>query len=257
MESSEGPLAVAYSASSTPNERFHVMPRALDQKMIDEIVRGYGEAAYRLQSAGIDGVEIVASHGYLPSQFLNPRVNVRDDEYGGSSENRLRFLKEVTEAVSGEIGPDRVGVRLAPLTTLNGTVDANPQETYLAAARLLGALDVAYLHIAEADWDDAPLMAEGFKQGLRDAFPNTLIYAGKYDGERARAALQAGWALLMPVIILGGIYGGIFTPTEAAVVASIPALPAASAVTSAGSVFFSPGIDTACSRVAWPAKGRM
>ena len=91
-------------------------------------------------------------------------------------------------------GPDRVGVRLAPLTTLNGTVDANPQETYLAAARLLGQLGVVYLHVAEADWDDAPLMAESFKQGLRDTFPNTLIYAGKYDGERARAAIEAGWA---------------------------------------------------------------
>ena len=73
-------------------------------------------------------------------------------------------------------------------------MDANPQETYLAAARLLGQLGVVYLHVAEADWDDAPLMAESFKQGLRDAFPNTLIYAGKYDGERARAAIEAGWA---------------------------------------------------------------
>ena len=100
------------------------------------------------------GIELHAANGYLINQFLDSESNTRTDGYGGSW-NRLRFLKEVTEAVCSEIGADRVGVRLAPLTTLNGTVDANPQETYLAAARLLGRLDVVYLHIAEADWDDA------------------------------------------------------------------------------------------------------
>ncbi|MNZ62897.1 NADH oxidase [compost metagenome] len=78
MESSDGLLAVAWSASASPNERFRVMPRALDQPMIDEIVAGYASAARRLCEAGLDGVEIVASHGYLPAQFLNPRVNQRE-----------------------------------------------------------------------------------------------------------------------------------------------------------------------------------
>ncbi|MFT0170103.1 FAD-dependent oxidoreductase [Paraburkholderia mimosarum] len=95
MESADGLLAVAYAPSSTPNERFHVMPRALTHEMIGEIVRGYGDAARRMNEAGLDGVEFVASHGYLPSQFLNPRVNRRTDEYGGSLDNRLRFLREV------------------------------------------------------------------------------------------------------------------------------------------------------------------
>jgi 2,4-dienoyl-CoA reductase-like NADH-dependent reductase (Old Yellow Enzyme family) len=114
MESSEGPLAVAYSASSTPNERFHVMPRALDQKMIDEIVRGYGEAAQRLESAGLDGVEIVASHGYLPSQFLNPRVNRRTDEYNGDIVRRLRFIDEIIEAVRSRTSDEFiVGLRIS------------------------------------------------------------------------------------------------------------------------------------------------
>lgn len=72
MESSDGLLAVAYSASAVPNERFRVMPRALDQGMIDEIIRGYASAARRLHQAGLDGVEVVASHGYLPAQFINP-----------------------------------------------------------------------------------------------------------------------------------------------------------------------------------------
>ena len=99
MESADGLLAVAYSASSVPNERFRVMPRALDQAMIDEIVQGYASAARRLHQAGLDGVEVVASHGYLPAQFLNPRVNQRHDGYNGALEQRLRFLREVLAAV--------------------------------------------------------------------------------------------------------------------------------------------------------------
>jgi len=99
MESSDGLLAVAYSASAVPNERFRVMPRALDQAMIDEIVAGYGAAAGRLYQAGLDGVEVVASHGYLPAQFLNPRLNQRSDHYNGDLHQRLRFLREVIDAV--------------------------------------------------------------------------------------------------------------------------------------------------------------
>jgi len=99
MESADGLLAVAYSASAVPNERFRVMPRALDQAMIDEIVAGYAAAARRLHQAGIDGVEVVASHGYLPAQFLNARVNRRSDGYNGDLEQRLRFLREIIAAV--------------------------------------------------------------------------------------------------------------------------------------------------------------
>ena len=99
MESADGLLAVAFSASGVPNERFRVMPRALDQAMINEIVAGYASAARRLHEAGIDGVEVVASHGYLPAQFLNPRVNRRTDDYNGSLEHRMKFLREIIEAV--------------------------------------------------------------------------------------------------------------------------------------------------------------
>ncbi len=99
MESADGLLAVAYAPSNSPNERFHVMPRALDQAMIDEIVAGYAAAARRVRAAGFDGGEVVASHGYLPSQFLNPRVNLRDDAYGGSDAGRLLFLQQVLDAI--------------------------------------------------------------------------------------------------------------------------------------------------------------
>lgn len=114
METANGLLAVAYAPSVTPNERFRVMPRALDQAMIDEIVAGYGAATRRLREAGLDGVEVVASHGYLPAQFLNPRVNLREDGYNGDLDARLRFLREVFEAVREAGGEDFiVGLRIS------------------------------------------------------------------------------------------------------------------------------------------------
>jgi 2,4-dienoyl-CoA reductase-like NADH-dependent reductase (Old Yellow Enzyme family) len=114
MESQDGSLPVAYAPSVTPNERFHVMPAPLTHGLIDEIVTGYGAAARRMTAAGMDGAEIVASHGYLPAQFLNPRINRREDEYGGSFENRLRFLLRVIGEVRRAVGEDRVvGMRIS------------------------------------------------------------------------------------------------------------------------------------------------
>ncbi len=114
MESQDGSAPVALAPSAVPTERFHVMPRALPVDLLQEIVAGFGHGARRLREAGLDGAEIVASHGYLPSQFLNPRVNLRDDAYGGSEENRLRFLRESIAAVRAEVGRDFVlGLRIS------------------------------------------------------------------------------------------------------------------------------------------------
>lgn len=114
MESADGLLAVAYAPSAVPNERFHVMPRALDRAVIDEIVDGYAQGARRMMEAGLDGVEFVASHGYLPSQFLSPKANKRDDVYGGALENRLRFLHECLAAMRKATCDDFIiGMRLS------------------------------------------------------------------------------------------------------------------------------------------------
>ncbi|MHB9801330.1 oxidoreductase [Pseudomonas sp. MT3] len=114
MESSDGLLAVAYAPSASPNERFRVMPRELSQAMIDEIIEGYAAAARRLHAAGIDGVEVVASHGYLPAQFLNPRVNRRSDAYNGDLDARLRFTREVIAAVRAATDEDFIiGLRIS------------------------------------------------------------------------------------------------------------------------------------------------
>ena len=114
MESRDGTLPVALAPSAVPNERFGVMPRAMPIPLIEEIQAGYASAARRLRDAGLDGVEVVASHGYLPAQFLNPRVNLRTDRYGGSPENRLRFLRETIAAIRDAVGREPVvGLRIS------------------------------------------------------------------------------------------------------------------------------------------------
>jgi len=114
MDSRDGSLPLAVAPSAVPSERFHVMPRAMPRALIGDVVASYGEAAGRFRSAGFDGVEIVASHGYLPAQFLNPRVNLRTDKYGGSDENRLCFLREVVAAIRAAIDPACVvGLRIS------------------------------------------------------------------------------------------------------------------------------------------------
>lgn len=144
MESADGLLAVAYSASAVPNERFRVMPRALDQAMIDEIVQGYASAARRLHQAGLDGVEVVASHGYLPAQFLNPRVNVRSDGYNGDLDQRLRFLREVLAAVRAATDEQFIiGLRIS--ADERDSQGLSEDESLAAAMALQGQLD--YLHI--------------------------------------------------------------------------------------------------------------
>jgi len=144
MESADGLLAVAYSASAVPNERFRVMPRELDQAMIDEIVAGYAAAARRLHQAGIDGVEVVASHGYLPAQFLNPRVNRRTDGYNGDLEQRLRFLREIIAAVRASTDEQFiVGLRIsADERDAEGLTE---DESLAAVQALQSQLD--YVHI--------------------------------------------------------------------------------------------------------------
>ncbi len=175
----------------------HSMPRELTKPEIQQIIEDYAQAAKNAIEAGFDGVELHGANGYLIEQFIDSETNKRTDEYGGNLTNRLRFLKEVATAVVNAIGADKVGVRQAPLTTLMGAIDDNPEETYIAAATLLNDIGIAYIHIAEADWDNAPEMSIEFKEAYRKAFNGTLIYSGKYTIERAEEALQNGWADLI------------------------------------------------------------
>ncbi|GGP75834.1 hypothetical protein GCM10009410_05080 [Shewanella ulleungensis] len=169
-------------------------PREMTIDDIQQVVAQFKQAAINAIEAGFDGIELHAANGYLINQFIDSESNQRTDQYGGSLQNRLRFLDEVVGAMVDAIGANRVGVRLAPLTTLNGTVDADPINTYTAAAALLNKHHIVYLHIAEVDWDDAPDTPVSFKQGLRDAFDGVLIYAGRYNGDKAHHAIDSGLA---------------------------------------------------------------
>lgn len=125
-----------------------VTPHALSVVEIAAVVEGYRQAARRAIEAGFDGVEVHGASGYLPEQFLSSGSNQRSDEYGGSVENRARFLLEVLAAVATEIGSDRVGLKISPEMNFNDIIDADPQATYTYLVEHLHSLDLAYLHVA-------------------------------------------------------------------------------------------------------------
>ena len=176
-------------------------PRALSTDEVRELVALYATAARNAIAAGFDGIELHAANGYLINQFMSVHTNQRDDVYGGSLDNRLRFLREVTQAVIGVVGKERVGVRFAPLFESTsedrvylGLVEPDPFTTYIEAAKQLNQLGIAYLSIAEADWDNAPDLPAEFCRALRETFDGVLMYAGKYTAEKATRMQQAGLA---------------------------------------------------------------
>ena len=179
-------------------------PRAVSVSEIRDLVHAYAKAARLAIYAGFDGVEIHAANGYLVNQFISAHANRRDDDYGGTLANRLRFLAEIVEAVAVEVGPDRLGVRITPLFETTdqervyiGLVEADPHETYIEAIKLLEVAGIAYVSIAEADWDNAPDLPMTFREAARSAFSGRIIYAGRYTAERAETLLATGLADLV------------------------------------------------------------
>ena len=202
--SDDGSLPVAYAPSSVPNERFGVMPRALDRPLIADIVEGFGTAAARLQRAGLDGVELVASHGYLPGEFLDPGVNVRTDEYGGTPENRARFLRECLSSIRAHVGPDMVvGVRVS---TEEDPDDPARQQELIAALRscaddaLLDYVSVVLGTSATLAGSDhiAPPMTRAaayvapYAARLRAAMPVPVMVAGRVNQPQEAEAIVVG-----------------------------------------------------------------
>ena len=180
------------------------MPRALSNAEVKELVQLYAQAARNALAAGFDGVEINCANGYLVNQFISAHSNHREDEYGGSLNNRLRFLREVVQAVAEVVGADRLGVRFAPLfesteedRVYMGLVEEDPHATYIEAIKILEEVGIAYLSIAEADWDNAPELPHDFRRDVRDTFSGRIIYAGRYTAERGTRILEAGLADLI------------------------------------------------------------
>lgn len=180
------------------------VPRALSTLEIEELVAQYAQAARNALDAGFDGVEIHSANGYLVNQFISAHSNTRDDQYGGSLHNRLRFLREIVEAVCKVVGPERLGVRFSPLFSGTdqdrvyiGLVEEDPHHTYIEAIKVLEESGIAYLSIAEADWDNAPDLPDTFREAVRSTFSGRIIYAGRYTAERGERLVQAGLADLI------------------------------------------------------------
>jgi N-ethylmaleimide reductase len=166
-----------------------VTPRALEQDEIQATVAQYATAARNALQAGFDGVEVHAANGYLIDQFLRDGSNRRTDGYGGSLENRSRFLHEVLQAVCEAVGADRVGVRISPENAFNDMRDSQAQETSLYVAELLSGSGLAYLHVVEGD------MVSGEKNldygRIRTAFKGIYMANCRYDLARAQQAIAA------------------------------------------------------------------
>lgn len=173
------------------------VPRALETSEIPGIVADFAQGAANAIEAGFDGVEIHGANGYLIDQFLRRSANERTDQYGGGQENRIRFAVEVAEAVAARIGANRTGIRLAPFITQRNMKDDEIIPTILKAAAEFNRIGLAYIHLAEADWDDAPQVPAEFRRDLRKAYGGRIIVAGKYTPDRGEALLGAGLADLI------------------------------------------------------------
>lgn len=170
-------------------------PRTLEVAEINELVKVYAQGAKNAMQAGFDGVEIHGANGYLIDQFLRDGTNVREDDYGGSVENRSRFLFEVIKSVSEAIGSDKTGVRLSPSGTFNDMKDSNPQEHFSYVCKKLNDYNLAYLHIIDALEGDVKHGANVVDLAIiREAYRGVLITNGAYTQERGDEVINKAQA---------------------------------------------------------------
>jgi N-ethylmaleimide reductase len=192
----EGMLAMTADGKMIPYET----PRALETEEVGQVVEAFRQAADNAKQAGFDGVEIHGANGYLLEQFLQSRINLRTDRYGGGIENRARLLLEIAQAAVGVWGANRVGVRLSPYGIANGSGEADPMPLYTHVVEALNSLGLAYLHFieprssgagrAEVNWQNVPSAMVLF----RSIWRGVLISAGGFTGETAEAAIAQGHA---------------------------------------------------------------
>lgn len=176
----------------------YATPEAMTVDQIKEVVAEYVHAAKFAIDAGFDGVELHAANGYLLDQFLNPASNTRQDEYGGSCENRRRLTLEVARAVTREIGAPRVGMRISPYGVFNDMEAYDGMEdSFVALAGAVSELGMTYLHLVDHAGMGAPAVPDSIKEKLRTAFTQTLILSGGYDTESAERDLVANRADLI------------------------------------------------------------
>jgi N-ethylmaleimide reductase len=168
-------------------------PAAMTDDDILHTKSEFVDAALNAMDAGFDGVELHAANGYLLEQFLSPVSNIRTDKYGGSIENRCRFVLEVAASVAEAIGADKTGIRLSPYGVASDMPHYTEiQATYEYLSEELNKLEIAYIHMVDHSAMGAPAVPAEMKQAIRNNFTNTLILSGGYDKERAEADIENG-----------------------------------------------------------------
>ena len=203
----EGRLPVAPSAIPIVGQQHftsagmldYEVPHALKLEEVRATILDYRFAAERAQQAGFDGVELHGAFGYLPNQFLVDGANQRNDMYGGSIENRCRFVLEVMKELIDVWGNDRVGIKLSPLIPFNGMIDSDPRALYLYLLQEMNKLFPAYVHMMNALFplDDFPHWPTDALGTFRPHIKSTVIGNGGYNAEKAEAELISGRADLI------------------------------------------------------------
>ncbi|HUE09814.1 MAG TPA: alkene reductase [Steroidobacteraceae bacterium] len=172
-------------------------PRALALEEIPGIIESFRRGAANALAAGFDGVEVHGANGYLLDQFAKDGTNKRSDAYGGSIENRARLMLEVTEAVTAEVGAERTGIRISPVTPSNDISDSHPQPLFDYIVDHLNALKLVYMHVIEGATGGARDIAPFDYASLRRRFDGAYIANNGYDFELATKVLAVGDADLI------------------------------------------------------------
>ncbi len=168
----------------------HPTPREMTKEDLAQAKEEYVQAAKNAIAAGFDGIELHGANGYLLDQFINPGANQRTDEYGGSAENRNRFVVEVAQATAEAIGADKVGIRLSPYGAFNDLFPYDgADEQYTLLAEELGKLNLVYLHFVDHSSAGAPEVPQTLVDAMTQAFDGTVIYSGGLTKESAEALL--------------------------------------------------------------------
>lgn len=199
----DGELPVSASPTTAPGHAHiydgkqpYVQARALRPDEIPALLDDYVRAARNALRAGFDGVQVHAANGYLIDQFLRDGANFRDDEYGGSPENRIRLLREVTQAVAQEAGAGRTAVRLSPNGDTQGVIDSDPASVFVPAAAALSEIGIAFLELREPGPDGSFGRTGQARQSpaIRQVFKGPLVLNSDYRAGDAQAALDSGVA---------------------------------------------------------------
>ncbi|MCX6117538.1 MAG: alkene reductase [Proteobacteria bacterium] len=182
-------IAITNNEIRTPTGKApYVMPRALETSEIKGIVEGFRLGAQNAKDAGFDGVEVHGANGYLIDAFLRDSANQRKDIYGGTVENRARFLFEVLDAVKSVFSPECIGLRLSPLNSYNSMIDSDPVKTFTWVAEKLNSYQLGYLHIMRSDF--MGLQKADIMQPIRDAYKGILVGNMGYTAEEANIAIS-------------------------------------------------------------------